>query len=188
VTLDIIDAPEAPIPDASLVCVTFTLKLRALVFLASVQSGTNGSVMMQSLTCRLPKQIAGAEVRRAFRIPVLGPVGLEGRINASGRWYEVSRVRDISKHGIGITFAKPDEGPGLEPDAVIAAELRIEGLRQLIRGSVRSRCDGDYGIFFPESGESGKGTSSDEFRAIVQRIEQYWLQHRYDDDAPEEAA
>jgi hypothetical protein len=151
--------------------VSFSHGDRVMAFLSQIRDWNHGENPPR-LVLDLPKKLVTMEHRKHFRVPLRGDHGLEVQVESgNGRVWVVTPV-DISIGGMLIEF--PEE-PDLAIDAGLTVQLRRQGDTATVRGVVRHRRQGRYGVFFPASrNPDGSGHSATLCR-IIEALEQHWL-------------
>jgi hypothetical protein len=177
VTFTLVDEVETP--QLGQVCsISFTYGDRPFIFLSSVVDFCGKESKQQPhFVLRLPTIIVGVELRRAFRVPIVESTdGLSVSIvfGESQSW--TPRVLDISLAGVQVEFTE-DPSPDLPILARVQVELNLGDEHLLLRGVIRRRDEGRYGVFFPEVLRGGELDPPAMLRKIVARLERRWLNY-----------
>jgi len=180
-----LDGPvdERTFPPLALATVSFTSGGRARVFMApilEVEAGDEGGAPLIRLA--LPDEIAGADGRTTFRVPITPEGALVARLLlGEGTSVEV-RPLNISQSGILVELPG---GTGLElaKGRVVEVELRLdeEEAAVQVEAVVRRRSGREYGLFFPLAVARGAHAASKPLRDIVRELETRWLRSRVPD-------
>lgn len=178
VTLDVFTEEDIIFGPASLCCVSFSHQTRAYIFLSPVlEFGQNQPSNHHQLVLTTPPEIAKAERRTAFRVPVRSTRGLHVQVTTQDGRVLNAEPRNLSLTGIWIRFAAYND-PNLSVGARMNLELSLGKDVAQMTGEVRRRQNRSYGVFFPEVLNKGSIEPPESFRSIFTRLNQQWLRGR----------
>ncbi len=173
VTFELLTDPGPAFKVLSTCCVSFWREGRAHVFLTSVLKAPQDTDEPAMLAVLFPRQIVGAEVRAALRVPVLEQTGARVQLEAgAGRVLE-PRLVNVSLGGILVEFPV-----GGDPNLLVGDEcqvsLKLRDMTARMKGEIRRHQGRQYGIFFPGVFKGGELAPPDGYRCIVALLEQLW--------------
>ncbi len=176
-----VPADDGDLPPLSLATVSFSHQRRVRVFLATIAGLAPGSPMTPAvLRLRLPGEIAGADPRQIYRVPIMREAALPAWVSTlDGRMLAVRAV-NISVAGILVELPAGEE---LEIGDRLALRL-VDPERRThmeIEAIVRRRDGRKYGLFFPEVLKDGEIEPPAALRGLVSDLESEWLRRRVPD-------
>lgn len=161
-----------PCPALAVANVSFNFRARARVFLAPVL-GMQPTERGALLRVRLPDQIAGAEARLSFRVPVGPESGIESQVRTAGGDSIPARALNLSVSGILIEVPRA-AGVELAVGASVTLRLEHEGRPVVVEAVVRRRDGERYGLHFPGSLEREDIGDARAIRELIARLERRW--------------
>ncbi len=157
--------PEAgAFPPLAVATVSFSARGRATVFLAPVLSCDAGTLRL-----RLPDEIAGAEARLGYRVPVGSRSGLEGQLRLEDGDAIPARVVNVSVSG-ALVEVPPRAGVDLLTGSAVVLLLQRGPLRLALDGVVRRRDGTRYGVFFPAALMGDETPDTRALQALLQQL------------------
>lgn len=166
-------------PVGDWVCVPFLWRDRQMVFMSTVR-GVTTSAGSSFVSVGQPSEIAGADTRGAFRIPVYDQADLQVRIPA-GKGKTPPLAQDVSATGIRIKFSAASD-PNWELGRVETIELSSPDTKVAVRARVVRRDGTAYGLYFFEFASADVPIPDDYARLLVQ-LERIWLRRRNEAEA-----
>ena len=156
-------------------CVTFWREGRAHVFLTSVLEAPRADGPgLPTLALLFPRQIVGAEIRAALRVPVLEQTGARVHLDTGGGRMLEPRLVNVSLGGVLVEFPV-----GADPNLLVGDEchvsLRLREMNVRLKGEIRRHQGRQYGLFFPGVFKGGELAPPDAYRSIVALLEQLWV-------------
>ncbi len=179
-----VPADDGDLPPLSLATVSFSHQRRVRVFLATIADIAPGSPTTPAvLRLRIPGEIAGADPRQIYRVPILRESALPAWVaTGDGRMLAVRAV-NISVAGILVEMPAGQE---LEIGERLALRL-VDPERRThmeIEAIVRRRDGRKYGLFFPAVLKDGEIEPPPALRGLVSDLESEWLRRRVPDTEP----
>lgn len=167
---------DLPFKPLSLCFVSFAAHIKAGIFIARVVSDRwQGG--FHHLMLELPAQVATAETRKSFRVPVAPGSGLVAEaITDAGRRLKGNCV-DVSLAGALVHFDK-EAAAWLPVGSTFTLRLALPEAEVTIRAEVRRAAEEGLGLFFPSAVVDGELSPPDEHLAVVRGLERLWLQHK----------
>lgn len=163
----------------SLCVVTFNHGTKARVFLTSLL-GADRDPGSQKLLVQVPTEMAGAEGRFAFRVPVLDE-GLFQVTLRHGAMEVDAQPIDLSLTGLQVEVPEGTD-LGVRIDDTIQVELEHGKYRITLDAIVRRIIGRRYGLFFPASVRSGGRVEPPVTLVnLVRELEQLWLRGQRED-------
>jgi hypothetical protein len=129
-----------------------------------------------TLVVRAPPEIA-SENRSGFRVPILKGSAPLVQILSDESMLSTPRALDISVTGILVEFP-PAEAPEFPIDTKVRLKIRFEDTALDLKGLVRRKQGGRYGIFFPEVIKGIHIEPPEALAKIVRKLEAIWLRQR----------
>ena len=167
-----IPSSELVVAPLSVFCVTFNQGGRARVFLAPLV-GVDRSGPVALVALELPDQIATAEGRVSFRVPVTATSGLLVRLTTDEGLTLQPGAVDLSTSGVQVCLEEAD--PALSIGAAVRVQLAHSARYASISAVVRRREGNRYGLSFPQSIREGELVPPPELSQILRSIEAHWL-------------
>ena len=173
VRFDVVSKHCPALRTGSSCCVAFNYQQRPHVFLASVAE-CDGSSRASKVVLTIRSEVATADRRRAFRVPVPANSGLavEVRTNDDRSW--PANAVNLSLTGMLIEFPTGAE-PGLRVGATVEVRLSLGNDAIELEAEVKHRDQRAYGLFFADRAVADKGHPLSALAAIVRSLEQHWL-------------
>ncbi len=167
---------DLPFKPLSLCFVSYAAHIKAGIFIARVVSDRwQGGY--HHLLLELPSQVASAETRKSFRVPVAPEAELVCEaITDAGRRLPGKCV-DVSLAGALVAFDK-EAAAWLPHGSVFTLRLALPEAEVSIRAEVRRASDKGLGLFFPSAVVDGELSPPDDHLAVVRDLERLWLQHK----------
>jgi hypothetical protein len=159
---------DGAFPPLAVATVSFSARGRATVFLAPVLSCDESTLRL-----RLPDEIAGAEARLGYRVPVGPRSGIEGQLRLEDGDAIPVRLVNLSVSG-ALVEVPARAGVDLGTSAPVVLLLQHGPRRVALDGVVRRRDGTRYGVFFPGA---LMGDDTPDTRALVALL-QHLLEHR----------
>ena len=156
-------AGSADVSPPTMVCVTFRHEQRAAVFVSGIVAVDSDDDFSHILV-QMPKEVATAETRSVFRVPVSPSTGLHASISRSKA---SASLKDISTAGACVCIAPPHPERG----ARFVLTLELDGTKVDIDAVVVRREHDHIGVRFP-------APVSDALGDIVRECERRWLRAR----------
>jgi len=181
VILEVLD-PPSHMTTLTLCCVSFDDDRRACVFITrihDVMPPSEGSGLR--IVIERPEQVAAAEARRSFRIPVVADAKLAVTMGYKEQSFK-PRPLDLSLGGMLVELPKADATVLSVGDKVVA-DLALEddpGSFEAVsfKAEVRRVDEGRVGLAFPEVFQGGEIKPPPEYRKIIVQLERLWLRQR----------
>ena len=175
IRIDLPQTPQADCPPVGdWVCLPFMWRERQMVFMSTVRA-TSARDAGSDVHVGQPSEIAGADTRSAFRIPVYDPADLSVRI-VSPLHKAMPRVQDVSATGIQVEWQR-GPCPDWEIGSVVMLELFDEERKVRIRGRVVRRDRRIYGLYFFELASTDVPLP-EAFTQLLVQLERVWLRRR----------
>jgi hypothetical protein len=167
---------DLPFRPLSLAFISYAAHVKAGLFIARVVS-CRWQGGFHHLALELPAQVATAETRKSFRVPVApeAPLVTEA-ITDAGRRLPGS-CQNVSLAGALVAFDKESE-VWLPVGSMFTLRMSLPEAEVTIRAEVRRATEEGLGLFFPEAVVDGELSPPDTHLAVVRGLERLWLQHK----------
>ncbi|MBI5507992.1 MAG: PilZ domain-containing protein [Deltaproteobacteria bacterium] len=171
-----VDPASLPALDNDAACsVSFQRTTRTLIFISRAEVERAQDAAVRSVKVGMPKQIAIAQARQFFRVPVPASVRLLVKVQTSADRWRIALPVDISLGGVGFSLVK-----GGDDDLLIGADVRVHlalGDQQLeTAASVVRRAGAVFGLQFVTWDTALDANTPTLLRTIVGRVEQAWIE------------
>ena len=175
VTLRLISEQDAPLVFESLCCVAFNYENRPRIFFTSILGLVQDDAgAPREVILAIPGEIAAAERRRGFRLPVVDDLGVTAELLLEDRRCLQATPVNLSTGGVLLEFDS-----GQVPDLAVDSELRIRlALKETlvdIRVTVERRLENSYGFSFPSIAVDPEADWCQRLVSIVRRVEAAWI-------------
>ncbi len=167
---------ELPFRPLSLAFISYAAHIKAGLFIARVvtcrwQGG------FHHLALELPAQVATAETRKSFRVPVAPDCELVAEAITDAGRRRRGRCENVSLAGALVAFDKESEA-WLPVGSMFSLRLALPEAEVTVRAEVRRATKEGLGLFFPEAVVDGELDPPDEHLVVVRALERLWLQHK----------
>ena len=116
------------------------------------------------------------ERRATFRVSVKPESGLAASLHVGDEHWDTT-PGNISAEGIFLRVAGGAD-VDIKINSVIDVEIESSGKTLLVRGIIRSRRAGGYGVYFPEHDDEGFINPLDEFARVSAYLQREFLAKR----------
>lgn len=147
--------------------------------LRSVREESSGDVGFVSL--KPPRQVAVAQVRGSFRIPLQDIPELEVSIQAPGQKPVRVLPCNISLGGMMVDFTDGSEPLSKGSRCKVITRYKNKGM--VMDAEIRHKNGSTYGLFFPRVYKGGRFDPPENYRWVVSSLERAWLRIRQDGNA-----
>jgi hypothetical protein len=167
---------DLPFRPLSLAFLSYAAHVKAGLFIARVIS-CRWQGGFHHLALELPAQVATAETRKSFRVPVAPEADLVTEaITDAGRRLP-GRCQNVSLAGALVAFDKESEA-WLPVGSIFTLRMALPEAEVMIRAEVRRAAKEGLGLFFPQAVVDGELSPPDDHLAVVRGLERLWLQHK----------
>ena len=161
----------------TLCCVAFPYRASLCAFLGCLTEIRNSDLMGREVVVERPTLLTVANLREAFRVPVVQQSGLQVVVRVAGQRELEAVALNIAETGIEVEFTAKDNPVSLTAGTPVEVELRFRDELVQLTGDVR-RHQGTCAVMFAKPEGDGPQRQATRLHGIVLSLQQLWLKNR----------